>query len=104
MGKALDIDGGNNPTIGKRVLFFIKREGQFVKGWPARILENYGSLKHAPAGGDLVNGFCESAPQGQVIYKLKVETSNGDYLVDAYADSSRQPGTFDEYKDGDLRV
>lgn len=109
MSKPLDIDGGNNPTIGKRVLFFIAGDDGEIKGWPAKILDNYHSLKHA---GNYVNepnaqppnDFCKAPPQGQVVVMLKVETAGSEYRLEAYADSSRQPGTFDEYKDGDLRV
>jgi len=106
---ALDIDGANNPTIGKRVLFFIKDSSGVVHKWPARILANFDSLKHAgnyvnEPNAEMPNGFCDQPPQGQVVYQLKVETANGDYVVLAYADSSRQAGCFDEYKEGDLRI
>ena len=106
MSKPLDIDGGNNPTIGKRVLFFIRRDATFVKGWPAKILDNYGSTMRAPNDPSFppVNSFCEVGPLGQVIYLVKVETADGDHVLQAYADSGRSPGSFDEYKDGDLRI
>ncbi len=105
---ALDIDGGNTPVVGKRVLFFIEADG-VVQKWPAKILDNYGSLKHAGNYVDEPNAqppntFCKAPPQGQLVCLLKVETAGSDYRVDAYADSSRQAGCFDEYKDGDLRV
>ncbi len=104
MSKILDIDGGNNPTTGKRVLFFIRMGPTAVKAWPAKILDNYGSTQRCEQGGDIPNRFCEAPPLGQLIYQLKVETPTGDHILDAYADSSRTPGSFDEYKEGDLRV
>jgi hypothetical protein len=108
-GNQLDIDGGNSPTVGKRVLFFIAGDDGEIQKWPAKILAHYDSLKHAAnyvnePNAAPVNSFCAVPPQGQVVYLLKVETAGSDYRVEAYADSSRQAGTFDEYHEGDLRV
>ena len=34
-GNQLDIDGGNSPTVGKRVLFFIAGDDGEIQKWPA---------------------------------------------------------------------
>jgi hypothetical protein len=110
MAKDLNIDSGNNPTKGKRVLFFITRDdGQGVDGWPAKILDHFGSVKKAPTDDPdfKINAFCNDTTTkafGQTVCLLKVETAGSDHRVEAYADSGRSAGTFDEYKDGDLRV
>jgi hypothetical protein len=106
-----NLEAGNTPIIGKRMLFFVAKPEGGTKPWPCKILDNYGAKKKAPRAADAanasVNKFCtaETTPaDGQTLYQFKIETADGDHIVDAYADPVRSPGTVDEYKDGDRRV
>ncbi len=91
MSKVLDIDGGNIPTIGKRVLYFVADDEGGVQTWPARILDNYADARRDPK-------------TGQLLCLLKIETRDGDIVADVHQEPSRQAGSFDFYKDADLRV
>lgn len=90
MSKPIDIDSGNVPTIGKRVLYFTALEGGGVQKWPAVILDNYNSTKRD------VNG--------QLVCLIEVHTRENSFVIDAHREPARQVGSFDFYKDADLRV